>query len=415
MARHLLFLSQRIPYPPNKGDKVRSWNILARLAEDYRIHLGCFIDDRHDWAYTAKLEQLCESCCFVPLNPHWAKIRALPALVTGEALTIPHFRDRRLRNWIHERRHDNKIETVFVYSSGVADYVMNDEWTGVKRIIDMVDVDSDKWRQYSDGKSGLAKWLYRREGKQLLTFERKAAAQFDATIFVTDAEAELFRTLAPESAARVRAVSNGVDADFFDPDEDLPTPYNDDEIAITFTGAMDYWPNIDAAVWFADQVLPRLLQRHANVQFYIVGSNPGPDIVALAERAGIVVTGRVADIRPYIRHARAIVAPLRIARGIQNKVLEGMAMARVVVASPMALEGLRAEIGRAVLRADTPDEFVTALDEIISGRTDASLGGLARKSVVRDYSWDATYRNLQSIVEAAIPSAPAGAAVRPNG
>ena len=408
MARHLLFLSQRIPYPPNKGDKVRSWNMLVRLAEHYRIHLGCFIDDPQDWAFTAKLEQLCESCCFVPLNPHWAKVRALPALLTGDALTIPHFRDRRLVDWLHRLRHDNEIETVFVYSSGVADYVMNGEWTGKRRVVDMVDVDSDKWRQYSDGKSGLAKWIYRREGVELLAFERKAAAQFDATIFVSEAEADLFRGLAPESKDRVRAISNGVDAEFFDPDQELPTPYGSDEIAIAFTGAMDYWPNIDGAVWFADHVLAELSRQHPRVQFYIVGSNPSSGVMALADRAGVTVTGRVEDIRPYIRHAHAIVAPLRIARGIQNKVLEGMAMARVVVASPMALEGLRPEVGKVVLRAETAEEFVASLGAVIAGQVDPALGAMARDVVVGDYGWDASFRQLLTIIEPENPCAPAG-------
>src|SRR5262249_13169349 len=162
------------------------------------------------------------------------------------------------------------------------------------------------------------------------------------TVFVSDKEADLFRSLAPESASRVYGISNGVDTAFFDPSQAFENPFPPGSRTAVFTGAMDYWPNIDAAAWFAEKILPLLKSAGDGVRFYVVGSNPSPQVRALSADPRVVVTGRVEDIRPYMAHADVIVAPLRIARGIQNKVLEGLAMARPVIASPAALEGIDA-------------------------------------------------------------------------
>jgi sugar transferase (PEP-CTERM/EpsH1 system associated) len=178
------------------------------------------------------------------------------------------------------------------------------------------------------------------------------ARDYDASLFVSAPEAELFRTLAPESSAKIGHFSNGVDTDYFSPDTGHANPYAAGERALVFTGAMDYWPNVDAVQWFCDEVFPVLRQRVPDLRFYIVGSRPAPAVQALGQREGVTVTGTVPDVRPYIAHAAVAVAPLRIARGIQNKVLEAMAMATAVVVSPQALEGIDAEPGSELLLAE---------------------------------------------------------------
>lgn len=394
----LVFVSQRIPYPPNKGDKVRSWNVLSRLAEDYRVHLASFVDDPADWQYEQVLRDICASCLLRPLTPFLAKLRSLPAFVGQDPLTRRYFHDGRIANWLDDLAARRMPDKVFVFSSGVADYVMDPRWAGARRVIDMVDVDSDKWRQYAAAKSGLNRWVYGREARTLADFERRASAVFDATLFVSEAEAELFRTLSPTTAAKVHAVGNGVDCAYFDPAIGFANPYPSGVVPLVFTGAMDYWPNVDAVVWFAEQVLPGLTTRLPNAALFIVGANPDRRVQALDASPVITVTGRVDDIRPYIAHAGVVVAPLQVARGVQNKVLEGMAMAKPVVASPMALEGLDAAPGREVLVAKTPDEYADAVLEITACRH-PEIGDLARGRVLGAYSWQASYDKILAILE----------------
>jgi sugar transferase (PEP-CTERM/EpsH1 system associated) len=241
-------------------------------------------------------------------------------------------------------------------------------------------------------------WLYRYEARQLLAYERRVARDYDASLFVSAPEADLFRQLAPESTAKIGHFSNGVDTDYFSPDQPHANPYADGERALVFTGAMDYWPNVDAVQWFAADVFPQLRARFADVKFYIVGARPAAAVQELAKLPGVVVTGTVPDVRPYIAHAAVSVAPLRIARGIQNKVLEAMAMATPVVVSPQALEGIDAVPGSELVLAEDAAGFVDAVGTLLAGQDSAAaaIGAAARAKVQRRYSWSS---NLACIGE----------------
>ncbi|SLN69070.1 TIGR03087 family PEP-CTERM/XrtA system glycosyltransferase [Oceanibacterium hippocampi] len=394
----LLFISHRVPYPPDKGDKIRSWHFLKRLATRYRVHLAAFVDDPADFQHEATLREVCHSVGLVPLHPTWAKVRSLQAFPAGEPLTVPYFRDARLARFVDRIGAEFSPGHVFAFSSGVAAYAMNGRFAGARKVLDMVDVDSDKWRQYADRHSGLMRWVYRREARQLLAFEKRASAAFDATILVSEAEAELYRGLAPEAASDTFAIENGVDAEFFDPAIAQDDPYGGNGAGtMVFTGAMDYWPNVDAVVWFAEEVFPGIRAARPDAAFCIVGGKPAKEVQALAERPGISVTGRVPDVRPYIAHAGLVVAPLRVARGVQNKVLEGMAMAKTVLASPMALEGIDAEAGRELRVADAAPDFAAAALDAMEN-PDPAMGEKARRRVVECYSWEAGFGRLQSLI-----------------
>lgn len=390
----LLFLAHRIPYPPNKGDKIRAWHLLDHLARRYRVHLGAFIDDPDDWRHADKLKQICASTHLVGVDPRWGKLRALTGLLTGEPLTLPFYRNADMQRWVDERLADG-VAGVVCYSSAMGRFVMGA--SAPRRIMDFVDIDSDKWRQYAPTKPWPLSWLYRREGERMLEWERRVAARFDAGLFVSDAEAADFRKLAPESAQRIGHYHNGVDADFFSPERDYPDPFPPGARAVVFTGAMDYWPNVDAVTWFARDVLPDLRYRSPQCLFAIVGGKPTAAVQALANRPGVLVTGRVEDVRPYLAHARAVVAPLRIARGIQNKVLEGMAMGRPVVATPQALEGIDAVPGREVLLADDAGTLVSA---VLQAMNHGGLGPAARERVLNDYNWAANLARVDQLLEA---------------
>jgi sugar transferase (PEP-CTERM/EpsH1 system associated) len=261
-------------------------------------------------------------------------------------------------------------------------------------VMDFVDDDSAKYEAYAERAWGLGRWLFRREGRRLLAFERGIAARADISFFVTEAEAELFRRRAAV-AAEVRALGNGVDLDFFRPGtvqpEATPRPL------VVFTGQMDYAPNVEAVTGFAAAQLPRLRAAIPDLRFAIVGRNPAPAIRRLAAAPGILVTGAVPDVRPWLAAADVVVAPLRLARGVQNKVLEAMAMARPVVASRAAYEGIEAVPGRDLLVAEDAAPHILALLRD-PGRA-ASLGESARAQVERAYAWDARMRPLIDLLE----------------
>ena len=261
----------------------------------------------------------------------------------------------------------------------------------------MQDVDSEKWRQYAEARPGLAGLIWSREARCLFELERRAALSFDASVFVSAPEAQLFQRLAPESAHRVHAVSNGVDLDFFKTDTEFRNPFGA-EPAIVFIGVMNYWPNVDAVAWFSREVMPQLRRLQPSPVFWIVGADPTPMVRHLASDPKIRVTGRVQDIRPYLQHASVVVAPLRIARGIQNKVIEAMAMSAPVVVSPQAAEGLDVEIGADLLVARSAEEFAQKVARVIDGRG-LGIGDRARARVERHYAWGLQFAKLDRIID----------------
>lgn len=351
--RSILFLCHRLPWPPSKGDKIRSYHVLRRLAANYRVYLGTFVDDPADWQYLPPVQALCAEVCVRPLTPSQTRRRALASLVRGEPLTVGVYRDRAMRRWIEGLLDEQKLDMVVCYSSGVAPLVMGH--SQLRRVMDFVDVDSDKWRQYAQAHHGPKRWIYQREARRLALFEREVAAQFDASVLVSEAEAAFFRKQVPAAAGKIHGIANGVDGHYWDPQGFHANPYRPNERAVVFVGAMDYRANVHAAQWFAREVWPGILAHCPTAHFYIVGSKPTAAVRALTLLPGITVTGRVEDVRPWLAHAHAVAAPLRIARGIQNKVLEALAMEKVLLATPEAWEGIEDFAGRQGCISDSPE------------------------------------------------------------
>ncbi|WP_019625777.1 TIGR03087 family PEP-CTERM/XrtA system glycosyltransferase [Thioalkalivibrio sp. ALJT] len=401
----LLYLVHRIPWPPNKGDKIRSYHILRYLAQHYRVHLGTFIDDPADAAYLPELERICATVCARPLPRRRAQLRALTGFLTGQALTVPWYRDRVLERWVRATVSRHAVTRTVAFSSAMAQYLPAGE--DQTRVVDFVDVDSDKWTQYAPTRRWPMSAVYRREGRRLLAYERQVAGESDVSLFVSPSEAETFRHQAPGVADRVHALNNGVDHTYFAP-EHVPefNPYPAGSRVIVFSGVMDYWPNVDAVVWFTREVLPLVRAEVPNARFAIVGSRPTPAVSELARLPGVSVTGFVEDMRTWIGHADLAVAPLRIARGVQNKVLEAMALARPVVASPQALEGLTVKRESEVLEAQTdPHHFARAVLRALA-EGPGERGQRARQRVERDYDWA---RNLARLDDYLQPAASAAA------
>ncbi|EED33960.1 sugar transferase, PEP-CTERM/EpsH1 system associated [gamma proteobacterium NOR5-3] len=387
----LLFLAHRIPYPPNKGDKIRSFHILKRLSEHFSVHLGTFIDDPEDWQYCSAVSAFCAQAHFVERKPRWHKLRALSGLLSGKALSVAYYASGDMQQWVDRQLREFAIEQAVLFCSPMAQFIGagHPGLPSTKRtVIDFVDLDSEKWSQYAATHGGIMRLLYAREGRALLAHERRAAGVADQSFFVSEPEAALFRERAPEVADRVAAFVNGVDTDFFAPDPDLPKPYAEGAQVLVFTGAMDYWPNIDAVSRFAHDVFPELYGKFPSLQFWIVGGKPTSAVKRLAEHSAIHVTGRVPDVRPYIQHALAAVAPMQIARGIQNKVLESLAMHKPIIASPEALEGIEQGLYRNIAVARSKVEWVEAVRYLCSGIGGPTVATVAFESDASDaMSW----------------------------
>ena len=385
---NLLYLVHRLPYPPNKGDKVRSYHLLRHLQQRHRVFLGTFIDDPDDEQHLSALRQMCPDLYVARIDPRWRKPASAAALLTGEPMTLAYYRHAGLREWVRQVAAQRPLLASVVFSSAMAPYA-RPLAPRVPMLVDFVDVDSAKWAQYAPAHRWPMSWVYRREGQRLQAYERAVAADARRSFFVTPAEVALFTAQAPEALDRVQALGNGVDSVYFQPDAARANPFAADEQAIVFTGAMDYWPNVDAVTWFAQDVLPALRQRWPGARLHVVGRSPTAAVRALAG-PHVHVTGTVPDVRPYLQHAAAVVAPLRVARGIQNKILEAMAMQKAVVTVNSCADAIGATADQGLLRAESPDEFIQALAPLMDHPGHAAeLGVRARAFVEQGFSWQA--------------------------
>jgi sugar transferase (PEP-CTERM/EpsH1 system associated) len=388
----LLFLCHRIPFPPNKGDKIRAFHLLKFLAQHFDVHLGTFVDDPDDWAYQNALNEWCVSTKLIGIDPKRAKVKSLKGMFTGQPLTLPFYESSELQSWVDDYVDRFAIKKVVAFSAAMAQFLESQRCVSqlTKRVIDIVDIDSDKWQQYSEQKTWPMSWVYRREARTLFQYEVKVATLMDQSYFVSSTEASDFIDRAPNTAKKVSFYNNGVDHHFFAPNQGYANPYTSaDALRFVFTGAMDYWPNVDAVVWFAQSVFPGIKAKFPEAEFVIVGGKPTEDVLNLGKLTGVTVTGRVEDVRPYIEYASAVVAPMRIARGIQNKVLEGMAMSKPVLVTQKGLDGIPALHNQHVYVANDESAFIDAANLVASGQL-AILQKPARDLVQEQFDWDHT-------------------------
>ncbi len=381
---NVLFLVHRVPYPPNKGDKIRSFHMLKYLARRYKVYLGAFADDAEDLQHVDALKAYCADIKILPLDRRVGYLRALRALASREALGVGFYRDRRMAAWVAQVLGSRDFKAAICFSSTMATYLEPLPSAGTLKIADLVDMDSEKWRQYAGERRFPMSTIYAREARLLRDLEARVANGFDRCVLVSPDEAELLLPDVSGRRERVVSICNGVDTEFFDPAHDLASPYAPDEQALVFTGAMDYWPNIDAVVWFAREVFPEI-RRASGATFHIVGDKATEAVQALAAIDGVFVEGRVEDIRPWIRHAAAAVAPLRIARGLQNKVLEAMAMARITLLTPEAAEGISGAGLPGFRICSTPAEFHAEAGAVLGAGV--SEAGESRAFVQEHFSW----------------------------
>ena len=398
MTRSSLFLCHRLPYPPNKGDKIRSYALLRHLAQRGPVHLACFVDEAEDLQYLDKVRELAGGRCYFERLGAGAKAwRSLMGLLTGKPLTTACFGSARLQAWVDQSLRSLPIDDVVVFGSAMAPYLLQAPIPADRVLFDMVDIDSDKWRQYAARSRGAVKWLYGREHEKLEALECVAAGAFGHTLLASDFEADTFKAIAPAAAAKITGLTNGVDLEQFSPG-DFKNPFGKDELPIVMTGRMDYRPNYEGALWFAREVFPQVLKFIPNARVHFVGAGP-PAELRQAAGPGVVVTGTVPDVRPYIQFAHAIIAPLHIARGVQNKVLEAMAMAKPVVATHDATRSLGVQAGHHLWVENEPRRFANAIVEALQGPDRDKLARNARNYVEVHHSWTGLMKNFERHLE----------------
>lgn len=392
----VLFLAHRCPYPPDRGDRMRSWNIVKALAEHAPVHVIALAGD------LAVPQPLADVCASVTLIPHQPSKRCAMgrALVTGTPASVQYFASDALHTAVDGLLRCQVVDVIYAFSGQMAQFVPP-KHPGVSFIMDFVDVDSAKFEEIAKASTGFRKWAHEWEACRLRNFEAAAAKHADLNLFVSEAEAALFRQRTGLIHERVKALSNGVDLEHYQPR--ARSRHSDQKPAqIVFTGQMDYHPNVDAVCYFARAVMPLIRQEKPDARFAIVGRAPKPEVLALNTLPGVIVTGEVPDTRPWLADADCVVAPLKIARGIQNKVLEAMAMAKPVMASSQAAEGLAITHGLEAMIADDAQSEAAAVLQILNDpAAAATMGCRARRHVEQHFAWPVVTERLGLLMEAA--------------
>ncbi len=391
----ILFLAHRVPFPPNRGDKIRAHHLLKKLAQIGRVHVGCFAENIEDRASEGELEALAASHCLVNRNKPLV-LAGAEAVLAGKPVSLTAFHSARLEQWVRETIAAYNVQSIVVFSGQMGQYIP-DDFAG-EVIVDLCDVDSAKFESYA--KAGEKVWLNGREARLLAQQEDRLARRADVSILISEAEAELFRQrLQAPAKANVQVIGNGIDATFFDPASCAPHPIlvGTKGPHFSFTGQMDYRPNEQAVLWAIERLLPELQARHPEAHLHIVGRNPTAALQQHADTVGVTIWGEVPDVRPFIAGADCVLAPLLIARGVQNKVLEAMAMARPVLLTPEAATGISARDGEHwMVEPAEAQAMAKRFDAIWSNRELGSrIGDAARDFVVSNHVWDAMLEPLE--------------------
>jgi sugar transferase (PEP-CTERM/EpsH1 system associated) len=397
--QNTLYLAQRVPYPPNKGEKIRSFHQIEYLLQNnHKISLACPYDESTDLDNIAQLEsKLNISVISERLSPKY--IRYSAGLLLHKPLSVSNFYSKKLQQNVDQLILKNAFDNIVCTSSSMAEYIFKSEALPKlnprpRLIMDFMDLDSDKWRQYSKQSSLPMKWVYARESNLLSKYEHRINDLFDSCFFISQDEVDLFCKLNSSDKKPV-SIGNGIDMTVFRPAQ---TPPQNNHPVLIFTGVMDYKPNVEAVTWFADKVWPRITGKYPQARFVVAGMNPVQSILELKKKKGIEVTGFVDDILPYYHQSDIFVAPLRIARGVQNKVLQAFSCGLPVIATSMGAEGIEYQNGTNILIADSAEDFFSQLDELVTNR---DLFHEIRKNaldLVRDrYSWEGQLEKLSEL------------------
>lgn len=389
---NILYLAHRIPYPPDKGDKLRAFRQIERLSERHRVWCACFVDTPSDFRHAAALREFCEDVAAVELRPMYARVRGLGKLIRGGTITEGFYASREMREVLRRWTNVIRFDAVAAFSSGMAAYALS--VPSSRRVLDLCDLDSRKWLDYADHGHGVARNLFHLEGERLAVCELRWIDAFDAAILITETEAAPLREFV--ATRKLHIIGNGVALPI------LPGVKAAIRPTVGFVGVMDYLPNIDAVSWFVRECWPLIRSVQPTAVFRIVGRSPVRSVRRLGRFPGVQVVGGVDDVAAELQRFDVSVAPLRIARGIQNKVLEAMAVARSVVLTGKAAAGIGGENGRDFLVHDTPAAIAGAIRDLLADPSARQrIGDSARRFVAEHHRWDKQMDQYELLVTGA--------------
>jgi sugar transferase (PEP-CTERM/EpsH1 system associated) len=394
----ILYLAHRRPYPPDKGERIRAYHHLRHLASRHEVHLVSFCA-RDEVDSAGGLAGLCRTVELVPLHHPGALARGVARLGCGGAFSSGYFGTAAMRRAVQRAvAAAGGVDLAWTSSVSLAQHLP--QVAGVRQVVDFIDVDSEKWREYAHRSRAPIAWAYAVEAARLARVERQVAACADQALLVSESEAVVLRAAVP--AARVRVIPNGVDTAFFQPRPEDPC---DGSLQLVFIGSLDYRPNVDAVTYFVREVLPRLRGQVPNLGFTAVGHRPAAGLIRTVARAGegVRIAGSVADVRPYLAAARLCVVPLRFGRGIKNKVLEAMAMGRAVVASSVAVQDLAVRDGVHLRIANDAQSCAAAVLDLARDAVERRrLAANALRLVREAYQWESAFRSLDACIDALV-------------
>jgi sugar transferase (PEP-CTERM/EpsH1 system associated) len=387
----VLYVVHRLPYPPDKGDRIRAFQILRWLSRKAEVDLACLADEPVEAGTMEELGRYAARVAVVPLGGWGRWVRVLGSLLCGRTATQGAFASPGLAALLEEWGRETTYHACLASASSVAPYLRLPALRATPAVVDLVDVDSQKWFDYTSASWPPRSWLYGLEGHRLRRLEQEILSWAQGVVLSSAAEAALFRGFAVGGA--VHAVGNGVDLDYFQPGPEVAEP------RCVFVGALDYRPNVDGVCWFCQEVWPLVIRRRPEARLALVGRRPAAAVRRLASLPGVELVGQVPDVRPYLRQAAVAVVPLRIARGVQNKVLEALAAGRATVASPGALAGVPAVPGEHLLAASSPDDWVDSLERLVrEPDLRRELGTAGRRYVEARHRWEQCLHPLGSIL-----------------
>ncbi len=406
----ILFLCHRLPFPPDRGGRIRAFHMLQHLRRDHEVTLAALVRSHDDAAAVAQVRASSTRHILVPVSEVGSWLRTVTRVPTSTPSSFAYFYSPRLARLVRQEL-TGAYDLVAVHSSSMAPYVTHRGSLPRERLreggrsgggraatlLDFGDMDSQKWLAYSRRKPGPAALGYRFEGRKVQRAEAHLAGRFDLCTCTTRAELE---TLQGYGVVRHTGwFPNGVDGDYFRPSAEA---YDPDTIC--FLGQMDYYPNEEAMIWFCNEVLPQVRAQRPGLTLSIVGANPSRAVLRLGQRPGVRVTGSVPDVRPHAQRAALSVAPMNIARGTQNKILESLAMGVPVVASALAAAGTETVAGEHLLTARAPREFVAAILRLLGDPQERQrLARAGRERVLTHHDWTASMRRLDALIHECLP------------
>ncbi len=389
---NILYLCHRFPFPPKRGGKIRPFNMIRHLhGQGHKVTVCSLARTTSEAEEGQGIAPHCTAfhAAVVSEPLQWARMILRLPLTTPSSMG--YFYSAEMAATVRRLLAEQRWDLIFVHCSSVAPYVAHVR--DVPKILDFGDMDSQKWLEYANYKPFPLSLGYRLEGWKMLRAEKRLARHFDLCTATTRAEWQTLEDY--RTGAATDWFPNGVDADFF-----CPTDGAYDADTVSFIGRMDYYPNQECMQRFCDQVWPRLRAQRPSMKLLIVGADPSPAMRALGDRPGVTVTGSVSDVRPYIRGSAVMVAPLAIARGTQNKILEAMAMGVPVVTSRVAAGGVDAVAGEHLLVADEPEAIADAILRLTGDAAErARLAAAGRARMISHHAWPRSMQRLDGIIE----------------